>query len=314
MKRYHRAKRFAAHALGLGVAVGLACLPSITIAQSVNPTMPGRNVSIAAVERSVSPAANTAVANARVLVPDGTSLVQAHASGETRWFAFNVEQGKTYAVEAIDTAGDFDFNALTLGVFASDGTSAPPEAQVNCGNRDSAPPSLEVQGAGLDGARCVIRVNYPDFLQTLNKRAMYASVSSNRTTPFQIRVRESTLYGRWTTNGYDFHVELQNTSTDPVCVELDFYPGTGVVGPTGNIFATVLTVPPKGAAKYVRPNASTAGGDNKGTLRVHDCGNGHFVPGTIQLNTYAYNPVTTNFIPYSSSSSVNNGSTANSWQ
>ena len=315
MLRTHSWKCSVARKVGFaGVAVGLTCISSAGLGQTVNPSVPNQNVTVARPESGgISPAANTAVGNARVVVPDGTSLVQAHAAGETRWFVFAVEQGKTYTVEAIDSAGDLTANALGLGIFVSDGTSVPAELDVHCGNRDSAAPALQVEGLGLDGARCIVRTNVPDPFQTLNKRAIYASVSSSQTTPFQIRVRESTLYGRWTTNGYDFHVELQNTTTDAICAELDFYPGTGTPGPTGTVFVTTITIPAKGANKYVRLNGTTVNGDNRGTLRIQDCGNEQFVPGSLQLNTYAFSPGVNQFLPFSNGT-ANNGATGNSWQ
>ena len=45
---------------------------------------------------------------------------------------------------------------------------------------------------------------------------------------FKIRARESTIYGRWLTNGYDYHVEVENTTGDTMCVEVARYPASGL--------------------------------------------------------------------------------------
>ena len=85
-------------------------------------------------------------------------------------------------------------------------------------------PALEVAS---DGKRCIVRTFPPTPGNTQNKRGVYVAVAAVTGSSFQIRVRESTIYGRWTTNGYDFHVELQNTTADSMCAEIIFLPNTG---------------------------------------------------------------------------------------
>ena len=98
---------------------------------------------------------------------------------------------------------------------------------------------------------------------------MYIRVARFIDTAFQIRVRESTVYGRWTTNGYDFHVEVQNTTAESMCAQVMFYPNSGMTytggvwtGPALTAFAS-LTIPPFGASKYVLPNGTLVGTDNR---------------------------------------------------
>jgi hypothetical protein len=295
----------------VGAAVIAWAICAEGIAQDQPLTTPGLNISRTPVEGGIAPSANTTVGNARILIPDGTAVYQS-LSNETRWFYFIAEQGKTYTVEALDPYGDRGANAVQLGIFDSDGTSAPSEALANCLQELVAPAVADP--TNFDGVRCVIRANRPDGFQTLNKRAMFVRLSNTNTgSAAWIRVRESTIYGRWTTNGYDFHVEVQNTTTDTINVELDFYPGTGTTPPTGTVGTAFLAVPPMGAAKVVRTNGTLVAGDNKGTLRVHATGAGNFVAGSVIVNTYAYNPVTNQFIPYSTVQPVNNGHTSNSF-
>lgn len=294
----------------IGAVIAAAAFSVGAIAQEKQGGGLNQNFVAAKAEPGISPKVNTVVGSARLVIPDGTATFQSMTPGETRWFYFGSEAGKTYTIEALNPYGDRDFNSLSMGVFDSDGVSAPPETSSSCSLASTAPAMEGVPGA--DGARCVIRMFRPTASTTLNKRAIYVSVSSANANAFQIRIRESTLYGRWTTNGYDFHVEVQNTTTDTIAIELTFYPGTGTTPPTGTTFSTCLTIPPMGAAKYVRPNGSTVNGDNKGALRVHSCFT-EFVAGSVVVNNYAYNPVTNQFIPFAAPQPINGGNSSNSW-
>lgn len=264
-------------------------------------------------------AANTAVANARVLVPDGSSIKQTIAGGETRWFVFGAEPGKTYAVEVIDHESDLPSNTIgAVDLFDSTGSAAPPETNINCA-MSTRPPEL---GLTSDGVRCVVRTFLPATGNLENKRGIFIAVSAVSGPQFQIRVRESTIYGRWTTNGYDFHVEMQNTTADAVCAQLALLPNSGNTYTggqwSGGVFSTTLTIPAFGANKVVVPNGTLVGAanDNKGTLRIGACpplsGAQNFVPGALHVSTYAFNPLTNQFL-YFFVNTTNNGSTSNSW-
>ena len=228
-----------------------------------------------------------------------------------------VESGKSYVIEVMNVEGDLGANALqTVGLFNSDGVSAPTEAQTDCA-MSAVAPSVEIQ-QGADGVRCTVRTFIPGAATTVNKRGIFVSVLSNFGPSFQIRAREATIYGRWTTNGYDYHTEVQNTTSETLCVQIAFIPGTGTTPPTGpaTIFTTELTVPPHGAAKVVRTSGSTSGGDNKGDLRLLGCSQAlaprNFVPGAVHVSTYAFNPVTNQYL-YFFPWTANNGAAANSW-
>ena len=261
----------------------------------------------------LQPLANTSVANARVVVPDGSSLLQAIGGGETRWFVFGVEPGKSYVVEVVDPYGDLASNTIgAVAITDASGVAAPPESTIDCTANQRAP-ALEV---AADGKRCVVRAFPPAIGTAQNKRGIYVSVGSVAGNQFQIRVRESTMYGRWTTNGYDFHIELENTTSDSICAEIVFYPNSGNTYSgtwSGGLDAThQLTIPPFGANKMVLPNSTLVGPDNKGTVRIGACGTANLVPGALHVSTYAYNPVTDKFL-YFFTNAANNGATANSW-
>ena len=268
-----------------------------------------------AAAQKIGPLANTAVGNARVIVPDGSSLLQAQTPGETRWFVFGAEPGKTYVVEAVDPYSDLVANTIgLLTPYDASGVAAPPEASVDC-TANLRAPALEVAS---DGKRCIVRTFPPSPGNTQNKRGIYVSVAAVTGPSFQIRVRESTIYGRWTTNGYDFHVELQNTTADSMCAEIIFLPNTGdsYAGTwSGGLTVLQLTIPPFGASKTVFANATPVGAanDTKGSLRIGACAAPtNLVPSGLHVSTYAYNPVTDKFL-YFFTNTANNGATSNSW-
>ncbi len=224
-------------------------------------------------QAQVGPLANTAVGNARVIVPDGSSLLQNIGGGETRWFVFGTEPGKTYAVEVVDPYSDLASNTIgAVNVTDGSGVSAPAETNVDC-TANARAPALVVAS---DGIRCIVRVFPPTVGNTQNKRGIYVAVGTVAGPSFQIRVRESTIYGRWTTNGYDFHVELENTTADALCAQILFLPNAGdsYSGTwSGGLMQTTLTIPAFGANKFVFPNGTLVGAlnDNKGTLRIGAC-------------------------------------------
>jgi hypothetical protein len=242
---------------------------------------------------------NTTPASFRALVPDGSSLFQSWGGDATKWYGFTIEPGKTYVVEAFDPYTDYANGSVAgLGIYDLDGTtSPPPETNVDCGQ------SLQTPALDNFGARCVIRAYVPQFT-SLQARRVYVRVNQWVNTSFQIRVRESTIYGRWTTNGYDFHVEVQNTTAQAQCVQVIYYPNSGLTYSgsawSGSVDGTSLNIPPFGAAKVVRANGTLVGSDNKGPLRIGACPGSpmNLTPGAIQVNTLGFSSTLNQFLPY----------------
>ncbi len=243
------------------------------------------------------------------LVADGTTLQGTFPISPTtapKRFALGVEPGKTYVVEAADVDGDLTANAIgTLRVFASDGVSAPPEASVDCTAANGPrPPAVDVAS---DGIRCVLRT-FPPSGTLQNKRAVRVNVTrmnpaTGGTKQFTIRVREATVYGRWLTAGYDYHVEVENTTGDAMCVEVARYPASGLTyapGPgwSGSVDASfTMTVPAFGAVTQVFPAGSLVGSDSSGTLRIGACGSPtNLITGGLHVSTYAFDPVANRFV------------------
>ncbi len=259
----------------------------------------------------------------RMMPADGSSLNQTFtAYPETRWFTLGVEPGKTYVVEAADVNDDLTANAIgTLGIYDADGVSAPAEASVDCtGANGPRPPAVDVAG---DGIRCVLRTALPTAGMQQNQRPVYVKVTrldpvAGGGAQFRIRAREATLYGRWLTTGNNFHVEVENTTAEAMCVEVTRYPAGGLsytAGPgwSGAVVAQTLTIPAFGADKLVFPSGSLVGGEGEGALRVGACAAPvNLVAAGLHVSTYAFDPLANRYI-YFFTTSANDGKTRSTW-
>ena len=158
-----------------------------------------------------------------------------------------------------------------------------------------------------------------------NKRPVYVRVTrmdpaTGGGAQFKIRARESTVYGRWVTGGFDYHVEVENTTGDAMCVEVARYPASGLTytpGPgwSGSIASFTLTVPAFGAVKQVIPNGSLVGSDSEGTLRIGACASPvNLIPGALHVSTLAHDsgPQSKGFV-YFSTTTANEGKTRSTW-
>ena len=259
----------------------------------------------------------------RALIPDGTSLTQTFgAYPDTKWFALVVEPGKTYVVEATDVSGDLAANAIgTLGLFDVDTASPPAEANVDCtAVNGPRPPAVDVNS---DGIRCVLRTKPPTFGTFLSQRAVVVKVTrmnpaAGGGSQFRIRAREATVYGRWLTNGFDYHVEVENTTANAMCVEVAAYPASGLtyspyVGWIGGVGTYTMNVPAFGAVKNVSPAGLKIGNDMEGTFRVGACSSPvNLIPGALHVSSYAFNVAASKYI-YFFTSTANEGKTRSTW-
>ena len=280
------------------------------------PRVVGSAADMGAFETPVFPAV-------RGMIPDGSSLKQTFGPyPDTKWFALDVEPGKTYVIEAADVSGDLAANAIgTIGIFDLDLVSAPPEANVDCtAVNGPRPPAVDVAS---DGIRCVLRTAPPTFPTVLNKRAVVVKVTrmdpgSGGGAQFKIRAREATIYGRWLTNGYDYHVEVENTTADAMCVEVAAYPASGLMyspyyGWLGGVGTFTMNVPAFGAVKNVTPAGSKVGNDMEGTFRIGACASPlNLIPGALQVSSFAFDAVGNRFI-YFFTTTANEGKTRSTW-
>ncbi len=259
--------------------------------------------------------------NAHLLVPDGSSVVENFGADTVKWYSTEVEPGKSYVIEAFDPYADpasssVDFHSLAL--YAGDGVSAPPDVSAICG----LPASATAPGFAtpFNGERCIFRTLFPAPGNTQDKRAIFiqvAHVALAPSTTFVIPVRETTIYGRWTTNGYDFHVELQNTTATAMCAWVEAYPNSGTTYNEASPHLNIVNIPAYDANKIVIPNGTLVGTDNRGTLRINTCPTFFgetptFTTGAVHVSTYAFNPVTNQYL-YFFPWTANNGNNGNSF-
>lgn len=312
-----------AHANLVGtLAFGLAslCVAGGAIAADPNAGAGGPSVIKVARESQMPATTNIITGSLRYLIPDGSNVYVAWGTETERWYYTEVEPGKTYVIEAMDPYSNFGSGSFAgMGIYELDGTTTPPaETQVACGISNA-----EGNGSGVEeiapailnyGPRCIVRTFFPTGSTTLNKRNIYIKLNHfGVNNAGRIRIREATIYGRWTTNGYDFHVELQNTTADSMCTNVLLFRDQGVTysgGAFGNlpIHATTINVPAYGANKVVIPNGTTVGAsaDKRGTLRLQSCPSSNFNTDGLHVSTVAYSPALGQFLLYTPSK-VRNG-------
>ncbi len=230
-----------------------------------------------------------------------------------------VEPGKTYGIETADVDGDASSATIdTMDVFAPAFATSAPDANVDCTSSAARRPPAVATAAS--GARCIIRTALPGETQH-TKWPLYVVVTRTDTagsppSELKIRARESTIYGRCITGPYDFHIEAQNATADPMCVEIAQYPASGLnwfFTWMGAAASAQLTVPAFGAAKHVVTHGTLVGGESEGALRIGACGSAlDFVPSGLHVSTYAVDPSSGRYVHFFMST-ANEGRTRSSW-
>lgn len=286
----------------VAIAVAALCVSATAAAvdtgNGVEQGTPGVAVRAAPSGPTTGPLTNDSVGSAHMLVPDGSSLHGTFAGGVSLWYDFLAEPGKTYAIDFFDPYSDDGLGPSGIALFNSDGTTSPTETQYSCSQGGRAPavsPNF--------GFRCVLRMFAPQ-LTALQNRKVYIRVDPFFTgEQFQLRVTEATIYGRWTTNTYDFHIEMQNTTGQSVCAQIWLYGNSGLTYSAGSWGGPIewlgdFTIPAYGANKTIVPSGHLVGTDNRGTWRIHACAGGpqNFTPGALNVSAYGFNPVTKQFL------------------
>jgi hypothetical protein len=288
------------------VALVLFLAAALVMAQPNPPASPATSSPSGAKDVGTSgPLNNTTPSLAHTLIPDGTSVTDSQGATAGKFYVANVEQGKSYVLETHDPYGDLDNNCISTTVYDSDGTTTPPaDAELDTTAAHIAP-SMEVSD---DGERIAIR---PDIGAGFPvTRTFYFKVTQcNTADAFKIRLREATIYSRWTVNSYNYFVALQNTTATEVQVQLIYYGDAG--GTTAVAFNSGVVVPAFGAIQITRAADSLA--PNHGALRIQWWGVGEgLVPGQLNVQTYAFNVAAGNYLDFVAEK-VNDGRTGRSW-
>ena len=246
-------------------------------------------------------AANTTVFTARVLVPDGTSVADDFSAGNVKWFVFQADRGKSYLVEAIDTTSDQSSNSLSLALFEGDGTTSLDANESSICGRDRWAPGLNGQNSpGSDGDRCNA------FLYANANPTPFITIQVTRGVSnggYRIRVRENTIAGRWSTNGYNMFVGLQNLTAKVVYGFVLYYP-TNAFSVTHLVLMESFTLDPYASVQFVQSSGTLSSG--RGLCRVV------ILSGTdLNGQMYAYSPTANNFNVFTTEKPNHGGS--NSW-
>jgi hypothetical protein len=239
--------------------------PAPVLAQAA---MPGGKPAVAATpaasgavtpELGITPQDNVAVGSARVIPPDGTSYQDATAGG---WFIARLEAGKSYVVEALASDNDGNTNQVVLALFESDGVTPWDTANFGTCGLEQMAPALQATGTG-DGDRCAVA---PALSNATSTRSLAFQVTGQ--TPYRVRVRETTVYSRWTVNGYNMFIPLHNTGAFTIRGVVLYYPesASADVGAADFVAFDNFALGARSSTQLVRNSGSLP--PNRGTLRV----------------------------------------------
>jgi hypothetical protein len=285
------------------VALALFLAAALVVAQQIDPPASPATPSPSGPGDSgkTGPLNNISPGSARTLIPDGTSVSDSQGATSGKWYVANVEHGKTYVLETHDPYGDLSDNCITSTVYDSDGTTTPPaDTELDTTTADIAP-SMNVSD---DGDRIAIR---PDLGAATLRTYYFKITQCNSADTFKIRLRESTVYSRWTVNSYNMFTALQNTTATDVQVQILYYSDAGAVV----TFDNGVIVPAFGAIQITHANGTIS--PNHGALRVQWWGVGEgLVPGAVNVQTYAFNIAAGNYLTFLPER-VNDGRTGRSW-
>ncbi len=289
----------------IAVAVLVAC-PALALAQGT--AAPAGSTQAASAPAGPDAGAatpqNITAGSARVLIPDGTSLVDNNGDGTDQWFVAAIDTGKSYVLDVLQSDNDKSANAISAGLFESDGTTAWSGYHGVCGPAalDSLAPSLQGSsdsGSSGDGVRCNIMyytsVTPPTHLAFIKVTATF---SGN----FHIRLRENTWYSRYTVNGYNYYVPISNSTAGTVSGWAMYYGAAGSADGTPD-FQETFTLTPFAATQLVHSAGSIS--PATGTLRVLT------YDGTdVVVQSLAFNPAINQYLTFTP---VRLNNLGNSW-
>jgi len=220
-------------------------------------------------------AANGTAATAAQTRPDGSAVTEnfTTAGASTAWFAAPLTAGHSYVAEVeapFNGAGSLAGGAsptLSLGIFRTDGTT--PVASTDI--------SACAPATGASGKRLTFTPSAADTAPGAIKIAVTNDVAPDYS--FRFRLYETGLScPRWSINGYNSFVDLQNTSDCAVNLALILYRSDGSVASTTPVLLNA------NGATQVQINAGMAGGVLFGAAAVfHNGAKGAITGGIYQV-------------------------------
>jgi len=242
---------------------------------------------------SAAAADNNSALSATVLVPDGGYVCDSNQAAD-QWFVSRLEAGKLYVIEVQDLAEDGALNSLSVTLRDQGDTAAFGATGGDmgiCGGdaADTEPASLQAYAPGADGVRCLASVT------SAHDRVLATKVTSSATpgtgNTFCVRVRDNTIYSRWSVNPYDQYVALQNTTGEATTADVILFDDTGVALLSVGYSQFGVAVPAYGANQIKRSSLTLS--PNHGALRIYPHGTG------LNVQVYAFNPVVSQYVEFS---------------
>jgi hypothetical protein len=221
-------------------------------------------------------AGNSTAATAAVVRPDGSAVTEdfTTAGGSSAWFAAPLTAGHSYVAEVeapFNGAGSLSGGAsptLSLGIFRTDGTTA----IASQGDISSCAPATGASGKRVTFSPVIGELGGPIKISVIN------GVAPNYA--FRFRLYETGLScPRWSINGYNSFVDIQNTSDCPLNVTLILYRSDGSIASTNP-----LAVLNANGATQISITAGMAGGVLVGSAAVfHNGAKGAVTGGIYQV-------------------------------
>jgi len=254
--------------------------------------------------RSAVGATNVTPDAAMQMIPDGSSIVQTTGALDTRWYAARVEAGKSYVVEAMHSGRPRTGDDISMDLWENDGITSWQEFSSCDAVTNSAPPSMQASGAGEtldDGKRCAVAV-YTDSVAKL----LLVKVTNTFASPLMVRIRETTVYGRYTVNSYNMFVAIHNPSSTQVTGFVLYYPENTTNTASSYVAYESFVLGGYGSTQFARPQNAFAAPGNRGQVRIYT------YQGTdVHVQLYAFNPSANNYL-FFTPQRANNGN-GNSW-
>jgi hypothetical protein len=121
-----------------------------------------------------------------------------------------------------------------------------------------------------------------------------------------VRMRETTVYGRYTVNGYNMYVAVHNPSAEPVAGWVLYWPENATNTSTGYAGFESFSLTGYGSTQFVRAAGAFTAPGNRGQVRIY------MTSGTdVHVQLCALNTGSNNYL-FFTPSRTNNGS-GNSW-
>jgi hypothetical protein len=225
---------------------------------------------------------NTTNATARHLIPDGSwEQDEVDSTNTQAWFSFPIYYEHTYVIEVLVP---YNYNAATYNVpdldfivYENDGTTAFPTLY----QRDTQP-NLSEQGYGGGQRRALSNFGSDRFVH-LQVHSYLGNPLPASGIYFHIRVIDLTqTAARWTVNGYNMYIALNNTSRQLVEGYVDYF------DQAGNLAAfESFSLGGDASVQLFHASGVTLGGAVVGGIRVIPT---RGAPGAIAAHEYNFNP------------------------